>query len=137
LQPGDDFQGSVSRHDYDALLYGIAIGPDPDVFAYWHSSQANLSSATRLNLSEYKSAIADKSLEAGRTRTDPSVRTVKYRPFLEAWRSDAPAIVLYQPRFYYLARSEVFGFNPRLFNEPSDRFSNVSQWMIRQQKIVN
>ena len=137
LQPGDDFQGSVSRHDYDALLYGIAIGPDPDVFAYWHSTQANLSSATRLNLSEYKSAVADKSLEAGRTRTDPYVRTVKYRPFLEAWRSDAPAIVLYQPRFYYLARSEVFGFNPRLFNEPSDRFSNVSQWMIRQQKIVN
>jgi len=34
LQPEEDVQsGSVSRHDYDLLLYGIAIGSDPDVFA--------------------------------------------------------------------------------------------------------
>jgi len=135
LQQSSDFQGVISRHDYDALLYAIAIGPDPDVFAYWHSSQADPRAANRLNFSEYKSATADKALEAGRSRSDATLRTVKYKPFLESWRNDAPAVVLYQPRFLYISRGKVHNFTPRSLNDASDRFSNVSDWMIRQQKL--
>ncbi|MBI3624042.1 hypothetical protein HY218_00230, partial [Candidatus Saccharibacteria bacterium] len=92
LEPTPDLQGVIARHDYDALLYGISIGPDPDVFVYWHSSQADPHSSNRLNLSEYKSPLADKALEAGRSRTDVKVRVIKYRPFLEAWPSANPGL---------------------------------------------
>jgi peptide/nickel transport system substrate-binding protein len=134
-QQSSDFQGILSRHDYDALLNAVSIGPDPDVFAYWHSSQADPRSANRLNFSEYKSAQADKALEAGRTRSDATIRSVKYKPFLEAWRNDAPALVLYQPRFLYVSRGKVHNFTPRTFNEAADRFSNASDWMVRQEKV--
>ncbi len=135
LQSSADLQGTISRHDYDALLYAIAIGSDPDVFAYWHSSQADPHSPSRLNFSEYKSTPADRALEAGRTRADATIRAIKYRPFLEAWRNDAPAVVLYQPRFLYVSRVTIYNFTPRTLNDASDRFNNVNDWMIRQQKL--
>jgi peptide/nickel transport system substrate-binding protein len=130
----DDLQSVIiTNHDYDMLLYGINVGVDPDVFAYWDSSQASVGSQGHLNLSEYKSAAADQALEAGRTRLDPAVRIVKYKAFLTAWSQDAPALALYQPRFLYITRSPVFGYDRKAANSVVDRFYNVSDWMIRQQ----
>ncbi len=135
-QPAEnEFQSIVAFHNYDALLYGISLGADPDVFAYWHSSQADVRSTTRLNLSEYSSEISDKALEGGRTRTEPALRVVKYKPFLEAWRNDAPALALYQPRFLYVVRGGFYNFAPTSINSASDRLSNVNNWMIRQAKV--
>ena len=136
LQSDTDLQAVVNHHDYDALLYGISLGTDPDVFAYWHSSQADPRAPNRLNLSEYKSPTADKALEAGRTRSDPSLRAIKYRPFLEAWRNDAPALALYQPQFVYVTHGTIFNFEPKVLNSATDRYNNISNWMIRQAKIT-
>lgn len=131
----DDLQSAViANHDYDILLYGISIGADPDVFAYWDSSQASISSQGHLNLSEYKSSVADQALEAGRTRADPALRAVKYNAFLNAWVADAPALALYQPNYVYITRGPVFGYERKVDTRLTDRFSNVSNWMIRQQR---
>lgn len=135
LQPDSDLQSTVADHTYEALLYGISLGPDPDAYAYWGSTQADQRAANRVNFSEYKSTIADKALEGGRTRSDPALRTLKYKPFLEAWRNDAPALALYQPRYLYITRDTVHGFNPSVINVAPDRYSNVSNWMIRQEKV--
>lgn len=137
-QSDSDLQTTLAFHNYDALVYGISIGADPDIFAYWHSSQADLRSPTRLNFSEYKSAVSDKALEGGRTRTEPTLRTIKYKPFLEAWRNDVPAIGLYQPRFLYLTHGKVHGFETKVMNSASDRYYNVENWMMRQtQKAID
>lgn len=133
LETEAELQTTVANHAYDSLLYGISIGNDPDVFAYWHSSQADPRAATRLNLSEYKSAAADRALAAGRTRAEPELRAAKYKPFLEAWRNDAPALALYQPSFLYITKSRVDGFNQQLMNNATERFSNAHNWMIRQE----
>ena len=135
LQPDSDLQSTVAYHSYDALLYGISLGPDPDAYAYWGSTQADQRAANRVNFSEYKSTVADKALEGGRTRTDPALRAVKYQPFLQAWRNDAPALALYQPRYLYVTRDTVFGFSPTVMNTATDRYSNVDKWMIRQEKV--
>jgi peptide/nickel transport system substrate-binding protein len=129
----DDLQGNIiANHDYDILLYGINIGVDPDVFAYWHSSQAAVTSQGHLNLSEYQSKAADQALEAGRTRSDPTLRAVKYKSFLTSWVNDAPALALYQPVITYVSRGPVFNYERDSTNSSSDRFYNVSEWMIRQ-----
>lgn len=131
----DELQNSVvANHDYDALLYGISIGVDPDVYAYWHSSQASITSQGHLNLSEYKSAPADQALEAGRTRADPNVRAVKYHAFLTQWDKDLPAMPLYQPNYLYISHGQVFYFERSSANSGADRFYNVSNWMVRQKK---
>lgn len=132
LQNDQELQSTLALHTYDALLYGISLGADPDVFAYWHGSQADPRSPTRLNFSEYKSRAADQALEAGRTRSDTQLRTIKYRPFLEAWRNDAPALTLYQPRFVYIVRQPFEGFQSTSANIAADRFVDVHQWTIRE-----
>ncbi|MEK7603072.1 MAG: peptide ABC transporter substrate-binding protein [Patescibacteria group bacterium] len=137
LQEDADLQNTITYHTYDALLYGISIGVDPDVFVYWHSSQADPRLTSRTNFSEYKSTVADKALEEGRTRTQAQLRAIKYRPFLEAWRQDAPAISLYQPRLIWVSRGEVHQFNLQVINGASDRYNNVHNWMIREAKVTN
>jgi peptide/nickel transport system substrate-binding protein len=137
LQPETDIQsGAIARHDYDVLLYGISIGYDPDVFAYWHSSQTDPNAQTQLNLSEYKSDIADDALEAGRTRIDEDLRKIKYKPFLEAWRTDAPAIALYQPRFVMVVRGTFEGFESGQLLNATDRFNSIANWKIRNDQVV-
>lgn len=132
-----DFQATLSGHDYEAVLYGISIGVDPDVFAYWHSSQADIRSNNRLNLSEYKNTAADTSLEAGRTRLNPDLRVVKYKSFLDAWQQDNPALGLYQPRSLYVTNGTVMGLVDHTLNTPTDRFSNVWNWQVRLAKVTN
>lgn len=136
LQDDANLRSMVATHSkenqsYDALLYGISLGVDPDVFVYWHSSQADVRSASRLNLSEYSSPVADSALEDGRTRQDPVLRAIKYAPFLRAWQQDAPALGLYQPHFIYITRGNVAGLKDRPLTADVDRFNNVEEWMIR------
>jgi peptide/nickel transport system substrate-binding protein len=137
LQNGSDFQSTLTYHSYDAILNGITIGVDPDVFVYWDSSQADVRSSHRLNLSEYKNTTADAALEAGRTRIDSGLRVIKYKPFLQAWQQDAPAIGLYQPRLLYLTNGPVAGLSDKPISTPTDRFINVQNWEIREAKVTN
>lgn len=125
----DELQPVISEHSYDALLYGIELGSDPDVYAYWHSSQADPRSPNRLNFSEYKNTEADLALASGRSRGG-ELRAVKYQPFLRTWRDEAPALALYQPRFYFVTRGKIFGFSDNSMNVPTDRYSNVENWQI-------
>ncbi|GAC1500914.1 MAG: peptide-binding protein [Candidatus Saccharimonadales bacterium] len=130
-----DFQNALTYHNYDAIFNGISIGIDPDVFVYWDSSQADIRSTNRLNLSEYKNPIADAALESGRTRLDPSLRVIKYRPFLQAWQHDNPALGLYQPSLLYLTNGPVAGLDEHPISSALDRFANVQNWEIRQAKV--
>lgn len=137
LQKPSDFQSTLSYHSYDAVLYGVTIGSDPDVFVYWASSQADIRSSNRLNFSEYKNTTVDVALEAGRTRRDPALREIKYRPFLQAWQQDSPALGLYQPRFLYLTNGPLFGLSDHSIDSSVGRLNNVHNWQIRQAKVTN
>ncbi len=125
-------QNYIAPHDYQALIFGVTQGVDPDVFPYWHSSQAVKNG---FNLSNYKSTEADETLEAGRTRSDPKLRTEKYKAFLEQWMADNPAIALYRPVFNYMVRSSVSGIEPINLATPVDRFNNVTEWAVESQLV--
>jgi peptide/nickel transport system substrate-binding protein len=133
LQEPEELKAVVSDHNYEALISAISTGADPDVFAYWHSSQADPRSPTRLNFSEYKS---DESLVAGRSRTDPAIRTAKYEPFLKEWLKDNPALALYQPRYTFIVRSPFQGFESERIISPTDRYADVENWAVRQEKVL-
>lgn len=134
-QDDDSLQSALSAHSYDILLYGITLGSDPDVYAYWHSSQADPLADERLNFAEYKSTTADAALSAGRSRLGNKLRKTKYEPFLKAWRDDMPAIALFQPRYLYVTQGTLFGFEPVQFNTPTDRYANVTNWAVRQDRV--
>lgn len=137
LDDSESFHTALVNHDYDAVVYGITIGVDPDVYVYWDSSQNDIRAANRLNLSEYSSDVADLALEAGRTRTGDQLRKIKYASFLKAWQQDAPALGLYQPRFLYVTRDTIYGLDSQMLNVGSERYDNVNNWMIRTAKVTN
>ena len=109
------------------------MGSDPDVFAYWHSSQREEGG---FNLSEYQSAKADDALEAGRTRLDPNLRAAKYRAFTQTWLNDAPAVALYRTSLNYVQDRSVTGFQTRRIIDPADRFNNVEDWAVTSSEAV-
>ncbi len=129
----DDVQQNViSTRAYDVLIYEIAIGRDPDVYAYWDSSQAN---AQGLNLSDYKSARADSELVGARTSLDPALRSIKYQAFIEQWMNDAPAIALYRPSLTYIQNKSVESFTARSLVDATDRYFNVRYWSATRDQI--
>lgn len=135
LQNPSDFQSTLTFHTYDALLYGIEIGNDPDVYAYWSSAQANVNAPSRLNFSEFQSTTADISLETGRTRGDPALRAAKYKPFLSTWQQQAPAVGLYQPRALYITRGQFYNLKEHAIPNATHIFDNVNEWMVRENAV--
>lgn len=127
--PGTELYSShILPHNYYILIHTIPLGADPDIFPYWHSSQAKSNS---FNFSEYKDEIADDSLEAGRTRLDDALRAAKYRAFLKAWREDAPAVALTSHRDFYLQGPDVTTFSHELLILPQSRYGEVETWTVR------
>lgn len=126
LQQSMYFQTTLDTRSYDAVLYGISIGNDPDVYAYWHSSQTE----SGMNFSNYKSKTADTALEAARIRQDAAQRKLKYEAFLKAWQEDVPAIAMYHPRIYYVTRGTVYSLNEHVLNTDADRYYSVKSWQI-------
>lgn len=138
LQGDSDFQNTLSTHSYDAVLYNISLGVDPDEYIYWDSSQADPRSATRLNLSELKDSNADAGLEAGRTRSNPELRVVKYQKFLQAWQANYPALALYQPNFFYVTNRPLYNLSDKNeINSPLGRYNNVANWEIRRTEVTD
>lgn len=127
-------QNALGAHDYDILLYGISIDHDPDVYAYWHSSQA---APGKSNFSEWKSARADASLDVARTRLEPVLRSARYQTFQDEWRKDAPALALYQLQTTYAAHQNANGFVPVAATNAADRLTNVETWTINTKPVLN
>lgn len=129
--PTQDFvQTTLQPRAYDVLLYKLVIGVDPDVYAYWHSSQGTRQG---YNFANYRNNIADEALSSARSRTELELRNEKYKAFAEQWLKDAPAIGLYQSVLQYVYRPSVQP-DIRIGGVPSesDRFSNVRYWSAEQ-----
>ena len=129
---GDLNQNVIRPRKYDALLFGIVMGRDPDPFAFWHSSQRN---DPGLNIALYTNITADKLLEKARTISDVEKRKEIYQSFEEQVEKDIPAIFLYSPKYIYLVPKSLKGFYSDTITIPSERFSQIYKWYIETEKI--
>ncbi len=120
-------QNHISPHNYGALLFGVAMGADPDSFVYWHSSQSGVNG---FNLSEVENDTIDEALQSGRTRLDEELRIAKYKSFLEEWVDYSPAVALYQPGYSYAQRRTVDNTLPASINAPEQRYEMVHLWRV-------
>lgn len=125
IRPDDFQQNVIVPRAYDVLIYEIAIGRDPDVYAYWHSSQAN---ERGFNLSDYRSGKADDALDSARSRLDPALREAKYRNFTQQWLADVPAIALYRPSLSYVQTKNTASFTAHRMIDQTDRYYNIRYW---------
>lgn len=129
LDPADtskDVSRRLQQREFDVLIYELSIGADPDVYAYWHSSQ---SSQRLLNLSSYADASADEALSSASSRLEPELRNAKYISFAKQWLQDAPAVGLYQPVVYYVHAKTSQSIDPKTqLISARDRYADVLYW---------
>jgi len=122
------FQDILQPRNFDVLLYQLTIGADPDVYAYWHSSQA---SSRGLNFSNYSNPISDDALVSARSRLETGLRNAKYLTFAREWVSDVPAIGLYQSTTNYVhSNTASASKDSNVLVSPIDRYSDVLYWSV-------
>jgi peptide/nickel transport system substrate-binding protein len=126
-------QDILQRRNYDILLYELLIGADPDVYAYWHSSQIAVQG---YNFANYSNPIADTALASARSSLSPELRNAKYKTFAKEWLKDAPAIGLYQPVAQYVSNKHVssVGSSAKLVSA-SDRYSDILYWSVKEKSV--
>jgi len=126
--PSSQISSQVAlEKNFEALLFGENLGADPDVYAFWHSSQID----GGLNIASYSNEKADKLLEDARLEVDEKSRLEKYRNFQELVKNDEGAIFLFSPNYLYLQVKKLRGFNGTTIIEPSNRLSSIANWYLR------
>lgn len=126
-------QSILQERSYDVLLYELFIGGDPDVYAYWHSSQIG---ASGYNFSNYINNNADAALASARSRLEPELRNLKYKAFAKQWLDDVPAIALYQSVSEYIVNKRIQAFDPKITLVSSqDRFADILYWSVERESV--
>ncbi|MCX6778962.1 MAG: peptide ABC transporter substrate-binding protein [Candidatus Magasanikbacteria bacterium] len=117
----------IKNRRYEALLYGILSGADPDPFPFWHSSQVNYPG---LNLAGFVNRQADDNLETARATNNVAARTKAYYNFQKLVAQDVPAIFLYSSSYLYPQDNSLKGFNQYRIFDAADRFNGVTDWYL-------
>lgn len=129
----NDLNVSVIRpRTYDALLFGLVVGKDLDLFAFWHSSQRN---DPGLNIALYANVDTDKNLEALRTISDQGKRLEKARQVAKDITNDTAAVFLYTPYFTYVMPQNLSGVHLGTIATPSDRYGSVDEWYLKSERV--
>lgn len=126
-------QNILQPRNFDVFVYQLNIGADPDVYAYWHSSQTNIYG---LNFSNYSNTISDDALSSARVRTEWNLRNAKYITFAKQWIADVPAIGLYQSTAQYVRSNKVHSFDvSNNLVSSIDRYSDVLDWSVGKRTV--
>lgn len=122
----------IPNREYDALLFSHILGPDPDPFPFWHSSQVR---HPGLNLSYFSNKTIDKLLEDARATLNTEERATKYGEFQERLLEERPAIFLVTPRYTYAVADAVRGMALSQLTQAADRFASVTAWYTDVQRV--
>ena len=119
-------------HDYlnprtfDMTLTAFDNGPDPDVYSFWHSSQAHPGGFNFAGMK--KNVFIDGDLEDGRTTLDLTARAKAYATFQEDFAKEIPAVFLYSPRYVMAVNNRIHGVRLDSAIEPEERYAYISDW---------
>lgn len=126
-EPGDLSQNIIRPRKYEALLYGMVIGRNQDLYAFWDSQERN---DPGLNIALYANKTVDALLEDARSNTDAEVRTANLQKLEDIIAADYPAAFVYAPDFTYSVPSELQGVELPQIVTPADRFASVATWYL-------
>jgi len=126
---GDDLiRVYLNPRTFQLALTAFDNGPDPDVYAFWHSSEArpggfNFAGGKR-------NVFIDLDLEKGRADTDLAARALDYKDLQQVFAQEVPAVYLYSPNFSFAVSRRIRGVRLDAAVEPADRFAHVSDWYV-------
>jgi len=118
--------------NYEALLYGQALGIILDPYPFWHSTQKD---DPGLNFARYQNENIDKLLSEIRQTVDSTNRQTKLNNLQNLILNDAPAIFLYNPDYIYTVSKNVKNVSSGIIANPSQRFASVQNWYVSTKRI--
>jgi peptide/nickel transport system substrate-binding protein len=124
-EPSDLSQNVIRPRTYEALLYGMVIGRDQDLYAFWSSEERN---DPGLNIAQYANKTVDDLLERVRTGGDEVQRIADLEKIQNLIAAEHPAAFLYAPDFIYTIPNDLKGVVLPQIITPSDRFANAASW---------
>jgi len=124
----------LRQGDFMAAIHTwTRIGPDPDPYSLWHSSQANGGS----NYAGLTDSRIDTLLEQARAEPELVARSEFYHTFQQRWLELSPAITLYQPLYVIVTTTNIQGrafanpdLGPHILFGVEDRFRDVHRWFV-------
>jgi peptide/nickel transport system substrate-binding protein len=131
-EPGDLSQNVIRPRQYEALLYGMVIGRDQDLYAFWDSQERN---DPGLNIALYANKDVDALLEDARTNADSSARLADLQKIEDTVASEYPAAFIYAPDFTYAIPPNLKGVSFPQITTPSDRFASVATWYLKTDRV--
>lgn len=124
-EQGDLSQNVIRPRKYEALLYGMVIGRDQDLYAFWHSQEQN---DPGLNIALYANKTVDALLESVRSSADALKRTADLQKIENLIAADYPAVFVYAPDFTYTVPKDLRGVVLPQIIIPADRFATAASW---------
>jgi peptide/nickel transport system substrate-binding protein len=124
-EPSDLVASVIRPRKYEALLFGMVIGQDKDLFAFWHSSERN---DPGLNIAMYTNSSVDGLLEKIRSESNPDDIATDLARVNELISEDYPAAFTHAPDFLYKIPPTLHGVRISQVASPLDRFHGVSDW---------
>lgn len=124
-EPGDLAASVIRPRAYEALLFGMVIGRDQDLFAFWDSGER---SDPGLNIAAYANKTVDDLLDKTRQEQDPELARSDLALVSSLIAADYPAAFTHAPDFLYAVPKSLYGVRLPQIASPSDRFATVSSW---------
>lgn len=124
-EPGDLSQNVIRPRKYEALLYGMVIGRDQDLYAFWDSQEIN---DPGLNIALYANKTIDTLLEDARGSADAKIRANDLQKIEDIVSADYPAAFIYSPNFIYAVPYDLHGVELSQIIVPADRFATAASW---------
>ena len=133
-----DAQSLLNRldaRDFDVVLLSPSRGnapSDPDFYPLWHSSQIG----SGLNITAFDSEAGDDLLEEARRTLDQEQRAQIYGQFQQLLASELPALPLYHSIYNYAVNEQISDIAIGPLQQPADRFTSLSSWMLRTRRYI-
>jgi peptide/nickel transport system substrate-binding protein len=118
--------------EFEAVLFGLETGADPDPYPLWHSTQMGEDGR---NLAGFSHAEADRLMEEARLTTDVAQRVLLYQRFQEIFVEELPVLLLYSPAYSYVVDIRFQGLNPGVLVAPASRFRDVHLWFTETRRV--
>jgi peptide/nickel transport system substrate-binding protein len=118
----------------DGWLISWAMGPEPDPYGVWHSSQIPdpAKRITGLNVGGFSSAEVDKAIEAARSPLvpagcDPTARAQQYETLNKVLNAEQPYLFAFTPDALLAAPPAIQGLRPGTFS----LYADVERWWLK------
>jgi len=113
----------INKRNFEAVLLGWSLSPDPDQYNIWHSSQTG---ARQFNFLTYNNPKVDEALIAATRTFDKAERKKHYDIVQEEIYNDVPMVFLYAPYSLPAMHKRIYGIDPA----PAGIGHNSEKWYV-------